>query len=152
MLQKIQAFFASQIAINTDTGGDPQHKLQLAAAALLIELSRADFEKSPEEYLAIERALKQKFSLSEQEINDLIALAEEENSQATSLYEFTKLINEHFEPEQKFALLTALWEVAVADGDISKYEDHLIRKIAELIYVSHSDFIRSKLDVLEQQA
>ena len=152
MLQKIQAFFNANIDLKNNDNSNQQHRLQLAAAALLIELSRSDFEKSAEEYLAIEKALQKKFTLSEQEITELIDLAEQENTQATSLYEFTKLINEHFNPEQKFALLTALWEVAVADGNISKYEDHLIRKIADLIYVSHSDFIRSKLAVIDQQS
>jgi uncharacterized tellurite resistance protein B-like protein len=124
--------------------------VQLAAAALLIELSRADFKQSPEEQQAIEKALQKKFEFSQQEIATLVELADLENQQSTSLYEFTLLINENYNQEQKFALLKTLWEVAIADGEISKYEDHLIRKIADLIYAPHSDFIKSKLAVLGQ--
>lgn len=148
MLQKIQAFFNVNLVMSEET--NHQHTVELAAAALLIELSRADFKQDPAEQQAIEKALKKKFNLEQQALDTLIELAEAENQQATSLYEFTQLINAHYSPEQKFTLLKALWQVAIADGEISKYEDHLIRKIADLIYAPHSDFIKSKLAVLEQ--
>ena len=60
----------------------------------------------------------------------------------------TTLINDQFNPEQKYRLIVALWQVANADGIISKHEDHLIRNVADLIYVSHSNFIRAKLEVI----
>lgn len=148
MLDKIKRFFSEHLDV--DAQQTPQQAMEMAAAALLIELSRADFEHSPEEYTAIKKALRERFQLSGEQLESLIALAEEQNREATSLFEFTRLVNEHYSTEQKFALLQALWEVAAADSDISKYEDHLIRKIADLIYLPHSEFIRAKLSVLSK--
>ncbi len=147
MLNKIKAFFTDQL--HPDNALDTDQQVQLAAAALLIELSRADFQRDPDEQASIEAALRKKFSLDEQQLKELVELAEEEAEHATSLYPFTRLINDHYSPEQKFCLVKALWEVAVADGQISKYEDNLIRKIAELIYLPHSEFIRAKLQVVQ---
>ena len=148
MLKKIQSFFNQNLVVSEEA--NHQGTVELAAAALLIELSRADFKQNLAEQQAIETALQKKFKLNPQTLATLIELAESENQEATSLYQFTKLINDHYQAEQKFKLLKALWEVAIADGEISKYEDHLIRKIADLIYAPHSDFIKSKLAVLGQ--
>jgi len=148
MLTTIKQFFSTQLSIEKNS--DPQRQLQMAAAALLIELSRADYKQDREEQIAIESALKKSFSITEQQLVELIALAEEENQQATSLYEFTNLVKDNYSAEQRFDLVKMLWEVAIADGEISKYEDHLIRKIADLIYLPHSDFIRAKLSVVNR--
>ena len=147
MFVKIKEFFSVQLSIEENS--DPQQQLQLAAAALLIELSRADYRRDREEQIAIETALKKSFSVTDEQLAALIELAEEENQQATSLYEFTKLVKDNYSAEQRFELVKMLWEVAIADGEISKYEDHLIRKIADLIYLPHSDFIRAKLAVIK---
>ena len=147
MLVKIKEFFSVQLSIEKNC--DPQQRLQLAAAALLIELSRADYQQDREEQIAIEAALKKSFSITDEQLAVLIELAEEENQQATSLYEFTKLVKDNYSAEQRFELIKMLWEVAIADGEISKYEDQLIRKIADLIYLPHSDFIRAKLAVIK---
>jgi uncharacterized tellurite resistance protein B-like protein len=74
-------------------------------------------------------------------------LAKEQAHEATSLYEFTRLINDNYDPAQKIALIENMWRIAFSDERLDKYEDNLIRKISELIYVSHSDFIRTKLKV-----
>jgi uncharacterized tellurite resistance protein B-like protein len=64
---------------------------------------------------------------------------------ATSLYEFTRLVNDHYSYDEKYALVGAMWQVAYADKSLNKYEEHLIRRVAELIYLTHDDFIRGKL-------
>ncbi|MEE8057780.1 MAG: TerB family tellurite resistance protein [Pseudomonadales bacterium] len=147
MLEKIKQFFITELAI--DNPATQQCQLQLASAALLIELSKADFKRDPEEQQAIETALRKSFDLNDQQLSVLIDLAEEENSEATSVYQFTHLIKDNYSPEQRFELVKILWQVAIADGEISKYEDHLIRKIADLIYLPHSAFIKAKLEVME---
>ena len=146
MLAKLQQYFLQHIHPEQSNDGD--HALQLAAAVLLIELSLADFSRDDEENAAMTKALKQTFALDDARIKELISLAEDANRQATSLYQFTQLINQHYDDNQKYRLIEMLWQVAMADGEISKYEDHLIRKIAELIYVPHREFIRAKLAVL----
>lgn len=148
MLAKIKDFFNDQLAI--DDPEDSQCQIEMASAALLIELSRADFQRDAVEQRAIEAALTRRFNLSAEQLAQLIALAEEENKDATSLYQFTNLIKDNYGPEQRFELVKMLWEVAVADGEISKYEDHLIRRVAELIFLPHSEFIRAKLAVLSE--
>ena len=65
--------------------------------------------------------------------------------EGTSLYEFTRVINDHCCAEQKLQLIKAMWAVAYADGNVDKYEEHLIRQVAELTYVPHSDYIHCKL-------
>ena len=146
MLDKIKQFFNEQLHPEQQQQ-DPAAAMQLAAAALLIELSRADFERSESEQQAMEAILKNKFSLRDEQLKTLIELAETENREANSLYDFTSLVNEHYSTEQKIALIKAMWTVAFADGEISKYEDHLIRKTADLIYLPHSEFIKAKLAV-----
>lgn len=146
MLVSIKAFFSAELSLENNE--NEQCKIQLAAAALLIELSRADYQREPEEQAAIEAALKKGFDLDDAQLATLIDLAEQENQDATSLYQFTNLIKDEYSAEQRFELVKMLWQVAIADGEISKYEDHLIRKIADLIYLPHSQFIKAKLEVV----
>lgn len=146
MLVSIKAFFSAELSL--ESSENEQCKIQLAAAALLIELSRADYQREPEEQAAIEAALKKGFDLDDAQLATLIDLAEQENQDATSLYQFTNLIKDEYSAEQRFELVKMLWQVAIADGEISKYEDHLIRKIADLIYLPHSQFIKAKLEVV----
>lgn len=123
-----------------------EHRLQLAAAALLIETARADFTQDANEEAALEQLLCNALSLPGQEVRALIAAAGERVDEATSLYEFTRVINDHYGPEEKLTLIASMWQVAYADGDLDKYEEHLIRQVAELTYVPHQDYIRCKLD------
>jgi len=123
-----------------------EHRLKLAAAALLVETARADFEEDAEEEAALEKALRQALDLPDTEVRSLLAEAGTRADHATSLYEFTRVINDHFSPERKRELVALMWQVAWADGSLHHYEEHLIRKVAELIYVPHEDFIRAKLE------
>ena len=123
-----------------------EHQLHLAATALLLETARADFTQDAEEQEAMRDALLGTLSVSSAELEEIVDLATTRVDEATSLYQFTRLINDHYTPRQKIDLVSAMWQVAVADGRIDKYEEHLIRKVAELIYVSHADFIRCKVN------
>lgn len=140
------------------TGGNetteiaPDRRLQLAAVALLIETGRADHARDEREQQAIRTAAKQVFGLQEQELDELVAEAHAQQSAATSLYEFTSLINQHYADGEKYQLIRLMWQVAHADGNIDRYEDHLIRKVAELLYLPHSQFIRAKLSVIDGDA
>jgi len=124
------------------------HSVEVAAAALLIEVGRADYESDAEEQKAIIEAIRLGSGVEDGELASLIASAQETAERSTSLYEFTTLINAQYSMDEKFVLIKALWRVAAADGDIHRYEDHLIRRIADLLYVAHTDFIRAKLEVL----
>ena len=133
MLAKLKALFQP-------TTGAAQHserQLQLAAAALLIELARADYLDDQREQQAIVEAVRATFELDVDTVAELVEEARLHASDATSLYEFTSQINQHFGEPEKIELVRQLWRVAYADGSLDKYEDHLIRKVAELLYVSH---------------
>lgn len=123
-----------------------RHRLQLASAALLIETARADFTQDGDEEAAMEKLLHNSLKLPTAEVHELMVKATAKADVATSLYEFTRLINDHYLEEEKLQLIHNMWAVAWADGNIDKYEEHLIRRVAELIYVSHQEFIRLKLE------
>ena len=148
MLRAIQEFFQSRIEPDSQAGPD-EHGLHLATAALLFEMLRADDNEHPEERAALERVLQEQFDLSGDETSELAKLADQEAAEAASLYQFAGLINEHFTPEQKISVVEMLWQVAYADGRLDPYEEALVRKIADLIYVPHREFIRAKHRVQE---
>lgn len=122
-----------------------QHRMQLAAAALLIETARADFIQDETEQAALENLLVSSLAVERDEVHELVRAASERVEEATSLYDFTRVINDHYSAEQKLALIHAMWKVAYADGNIDKYEEHLIRQVAELTYVPHQEYIKAKL-------
>lgn len=143
MIKSIKRFFDKRIAVDADRSGT-DHRLQVATAAMLIEMTRADFDVSAEEVDAVAHAVQATFELSPDETKQLIRLAEEEARQATDYYQFTSLINKRFTPEDKIRVIELMWQVAYADGRMDKYEDHLVRKIAALLHVPHKDFIAAK--------
>lgn len=153
MFSAIRSFFDRNILGGVDERDDAarEHAMSLATAALLVEMTRADYEVQESERAAVLGAIQKAFKLNEGETHELIRLAEEEVKNSTSLYEFTGLINRHFTAAQKAQVVELLWEVAYADERLDKYEDYLVRKIADLIHVSHSVFIRTKHKVRESR-
>ena len=148
MLSRIQSFFDQHIETVEDS--NPEQALQIATAALLIEISRADAEVAESEQAAIIKAVQEVFGLDQDETQALLRLAEDEVDEAVSLSEFTQLLNSHFSATQKTHLVELLWEVAFADRRVDQYEDYYIRKITDLLYVSHNDFIRMKHRVMSR--
>ncbi len=144
MLAKLKALFQPQ----QDAAPHSERQLQLAAAALLIELARADYRDDEREQQVIADAVRATFDLDAETVAELVEEARRHADDATSTHQFTSQINRYFSEDEKVELVRQLWRVAFADGAIDRYEDHLIRKVAELLYVSHSQFIRTKLDVV----
>ena len=147
MLQSLKRFFEERVAPETAEPAPDgrEHGLRLAAAALLFEVVRADLEIKDEERTVMRAAIQGTFGLGRDETNELIRLAEEESREATSLYEFTHLIDEAFTPEQKKRVVELLWLVAFADAEKHAHEEHLVRRIAGLLHVPHPDFIDAKI-------
>ena len=110
----------------------------------MFEISRADSTIDPEERLVIDAALVNHFHLSQMEAEELLALAEREVDDSVSLYEFTRSINDKLSNKDRVKIVELLWQVAFADAVLDKYEEYFIRKIADLLYVSHKDYIRAK--------
>jgi len=148
MVIEIRKFFKKHIG-PSHAGSDEvsEHSLQLATAALLIEMMRADAEITEDERRMVMNTTMTRFHLTEEESGALLQFAEEKIQKATGYYEFTSLINKGFTYEQKVKVIENLWEIAFADESLDKHEEHMVRKIADLIYVEHTDFIDAKLRV-----
>lgn len=148
MIIDIKKFFGKYLRTSPDSSeGASEHSLKLATAALLIEMMRADAEVNEDERKKATRIITTQFDITEEESSTLLQFAEEEIRKATGYYEFTRLINEGFSYEQKVRVIENLWEIAFADRCLDRYEEHMVRKIADLIYVEHKDFIEAKLRV-----
>ncbi len=143
MLDRLRSFFETQVAPVEGRARD-EHALHLAAAMLLLEVSRADFSVRDSELDQIGRILAQTFALTNEERDELVGLARNESDQALSIHPFVQLVNREFDASEKVRLIEDLWRVAYVDGRLDKYEEYHIRKIADLLYVPHSDFIRTK--------
>lgn len=145
MLNKISAFFERHLQPVGGSSTTLSHEQkQLAVAALLVEVAMADHVFDASEMASLQGHLKQQFSLQDSQIDELIDLAKEESAEASSLHQFTQLVHQHCKESEKFELLVSMWELAFSDQELNKYEEYIIRKVADLIYVPHSEFIRSK--------
>lgn len=140
MLNQIKLFFEQHIALPSPADAN-QENLQIACAALLIEMMHMDDQVQQEEQASIVSRLESLFSLSPEQTSDLITLADQQRTAATDYFQFTHLINRQFSTEQKLKLIESMWRVAYADGELSMYEEYLVRKISDLLHVSHTDFI-----------
>lgn len=149
MFNKLNQWLESTLNIGAENENE-QHTAQLAAAILLIEVSRADLEISKDEQQVISETLKNQFSLSKNEADKVLQYALDEHDEYTSSHAFIRLINEELDATAKLGLLKGLWTVAYADGVLDKYEEYHVRKIADWLYLSHSDFIRIKHQVLKE--
>jgi uncharacterized tellurite resistance protein B-like protein len=141
VIRSIREYFASRILSEEEK----EPSLELATAALLIEVSRADFDVSESERAVIEEQLRKSFGLTQEQTGEMVGLAEEEVARAVSLYEFTRLVDRSFTPEQKRHVIGLLWEVALTDERVEAREEHLIRRIATLLHVPHEAFIAEKI-------
>ena len=148
MLDSIRKFFREHIAPETEADAAGQAaRARVAAAALLVEVVRSDSEFSETERKAVLDAASRKFGLDPRESEALVQLAEAEAEEAHDLFQFTSLINASFSAEQKIRLVEELWRVAWSDDVLHHYEEHVIRRVSDLIHVPHSAFIAAKLRV-----
>lgn len=121
----------------------------LAVAQLLIEIARSDLQVQEAELGVVREHLAQAYGLSREQLDALVDEAGRKVDTATSLYDTVQRVNAALMPEQKAGLMRALWQVAYADRRLDAYEEALLRRLAELLYVPHSEFIREKLKVLD---
>lgn len=126
-------------------GSSTQHSLELATAVLLVEVMRADPATTEAERSAVLAAMRRKFTLGEDELSSVIALAEEKARAANDFFAFTSTLNDHFDHSQKVRMVEMLWGVAFADGHLDANENHLVSKVAGLLHVTHGEYIAAKL-------
>ena len=124
-------------------------RLQLATAVLLVDVMRSDAQVSDVERATTLSTLRTRFALSDDELAQLVAQAETTAKQANDYFTFTSAMNEHFTQPQKIQVVEYMWQVAYADGHIDANENHLISKIAGLLYVTHGEYIAAKMRAKE---
>jgi len=152
MLKKIKEHI-SNLSNEPSEKADQEQKepdlINNACAALLIETALADKVFNEEELASMKQTLNKVYKVDEKDIEELINESKRKISESTSLYEYTRLINDLCDYEDKIRLISNLWSIAFADQHLDKYEEYLIRKISDLLHVSHKDFIQQKLLVKE---
>ncbi|MGX1113217.1 putative tellurite resistance protein B-like protein [Pseudoalteromonas sp. MBR-15] len=142
MLSKIKQLFS---AMDNSQSHISEHDLKTAVAALLIEVMRADNELQDDEQQALNNTLKKYFSLSDEEVLELVEGASKNLDEAIDYFQFSKQINAQCSAEQRIDIIELLWRLAYADGELDKHEELVIRRVASLLYVTHEDFIAAKL-------
>jgi uncharacterized tellurite resistance protein B-like protein len=136
MLEALRQLFETKVAEPVrEPGAERERALKLAAAALLFEIARADAAVRDEELTVMRASLQSAFGLSREETEELVRLAEQQSRSATSLYEFTALVDAGLDAAQKKRVIELLWLVAFADGAKGAHEEHLVRRIAGLLHV-----------------
>ena len=147
MINKIKDLITKFNTKEETTEESSSNLLDNACAALLVEIAFADKDFDETEKTYLKQSLIETYAVDESDIEEIIKDAEETVSESTSLYGYTRVVNDEFEYEDKLSLLKNLWKVAYADGNLDKYEEHLIRKISDLIHISHTDYINIKLEI-----
>jgi len=143
--------FIKEIFQPSNNSGRAEHfneiqKIHLAACTLMIEIAKADSQFSADEYNKIGTVLQKMFNLNDEQIHELMELADDWIKKSVSMYEFTSIINKHFSQDEKYELVKNLWKIVYADSVLDKYEDHLIRIVSNNLNLSKRDLIAAKLD------
>jgi uncharacterized tellurite resistance protein B-like protein len=146
MIETLKRMFAGQPAAQGLL--EQREPIELATAALLIELARSDFAESPAELDAIRQLLRKRFALAPDAVEKLLAEAARRADDAVSLHEFTHRLNTELPESEKLGIVEMLWRVSHADGHIEKHEEQLIQRIAGLLHISDRDRVRLKLKVV----
>ncbi|MBW8185289.1 TerB family tellurite resistance protein [Shewanella nanhaiensis] len=149
MIAKLKQFLTSHSQAVTPE--EQTRQLNLAAVSLLLEVVFADETLSNEEAKLLPSMLTDTLSLTQSEAEELIEEATKIQGNSTSLYEFTSEINEQCSVEQKQKLILAMWKLAYADGQLCRYEDQIIRRTAELLYLKHSELIQMRNIAMENR-
>ena len=132
-------FFERLVAVKIDASVSHEENLRLAATALMFRALLVDGVVDAAEEATIRRIVEDEFGLAPDEVEQLLADASASADTATDLYGWVKLINSHYNHEEKCYLMEKLWQVVLADGVLDAHETSLMRKVAGLIYVSDRD-------------
>jgi uncharacterized tellurite resistance protein B-like protein len=147
MLSSIRTFFNTHLSRPAErTPEDADQVVRRAAAALLLEMTHMEDTPQPIERETVSALVRESFGMSYSQAEALLGCAEAERNASTDYFQFTSLINEHYGPDDKARLVSALWRVAFADERLGRHEEYLVRKVSELLYVPHNVFIHAKLE------
>ncbi len=146
MLRKLLEKFDTALTAPAAEEAAPSREkvVRQAAAALMVEVARADHDYSEDEFSLLVRLIEQEFDLSAEEALALSEHAAEQVEESVSLHEFTQVLHQHLDSAEKSRLIAALWALAFADGRLDMYEDALVLKVSDLLYVPRTEVMRLK--------
>ena len=144
MFERLKGVFTREHASDVET---ESANVPLAAAMLLLEVAWADHELEDQELEQVKVALESMYEIDQDTVSEIIDRARTDHEKSTGVFPFTRLLNERLDRSERKALLVHLWKVANFEGDKEHYEEHVIRKITDLLYLNHSDFIDAKREV-----
>ena len=152
MIDVVKKFFNKATAeVSRDVNQNTVHDIRVATCALLVEIARIDEKFTEAEMETILTILKQKYGLSQDHADALIAEAERELEKSVDLWQFTNLINENYSNEEKIKIIEILWQVVYVDGEMDQYEHYLMNKLQNLLRLTHDQLITAKLKVLNSE-
>jgi len=151
MLGRLKSLLRNTLGDTVQVEADLEHDVRLACAVLLVDAARADHDEQGEEMRVIESLLRERFELSAEETETLVRHAGEKLDHSVALQGFTRQLTDALDEAERGQLIGMLWDVVYADGKVDSWEEHLVRRIADLLYVRHSEFIRYKLEAAEKK-
>jgi uncharacterized tellurite resistance protein B-like protein len=149
MLDIVKRFFSkteSETAENVDQA--TEHDVRVAACALFVEMARIDEKFTEAEMDTILSIVQDRYGLSREHADALVAEADKELDKSVDLWQFARLINENYSPDEKIEIIEILWQMVFVDGKMDRYEHYLMNKLKNLLRLSHDQLIAAKLKVL----
>lgn len=148
MIDVVKRFFNKAAPKASETSGrDSEHDIRVATCALFVEMARIDETFTEAEMKVILSILKERYGLSAEHAEALIAEAERELEQSVDLWQFARLINENYSNEEKIEIIETLWRIVFVDGKMDRYEHYLMNKLQNLLRLTHDQLITAKLKV-----
>ena len=149
MIKRLINQIADAIAAPATSSDDAEKRedaIRNATAVLMVDVARADYEFDAEEFDRLLRLIQARFDLSPDQAAELVNAADEKVDGLTSLHDFTQLLHNNLDEQEKAHVVGLLWQVAYADGRLDKYEDALVLKISDLLHVSRGKVMQLKHD------
>jgi uncharacterized tellurite resistance protein B-like protein len=152
MIDMVKKFFGKLEPNKTGNDRDSQkHDLHVAVCALCIEMARIDNNFTKQELKTLLTILKQKYHLSTENAQALMAAADQALEQSVDLWQFAQLVNENYSIDEKLGIIEILWQIVFVDGKMDEHEHYLMNKLSTLLRLSHNQLIDTKLKVLHKE-
>ena len=149
MLDIVKRFFSKTSTEPSKNADQPtEHDVCIAACALLVEMARIDEKFTEAEMDTILSIVQERYGLSREHADDLVAEADKELEKSVDLWQFARLINKNYSTDEKIEIIEILWRMVFVDGKMDRYEHYLMNKLKNLLRLSHDQLIAAKLKVL----
>ena len=149
MLDIVKRFFSKTATeLSKKVGPPTEHDVRIAACALFVEMARIDEKFTEAEMEMILSIVQERYGLSREHADALVAEADKELNQSVDLWQFARLINENYSIDEKIEIIEILWRMVFVDGKMDRYEHYLMNKLKNLLRLSRDQLIAAKLKVL----